>query len=59
MRKLIWSALLVLPLAVAGGLVYANVQGEKPQPANADGYVCPITGEKLPCPHCCPLNQGK
>ncbi len=59
MRKLIWSALLVLPLAAAGGLVYAKAQGQKQQPANAEGYVCPITGEELPCPLCCPLNQGK
>lgn len=59
MRKLIWSALLVLPLAVAGGLVYAKAQGEKPQPASAESNVCPITGEELPCPLCCPLNQGK
>ena len=54
MRKWIWSAVLALPLAVAGGLVYA-----KSQQATADGYVCPLTGEKLPCPRCCPLNDGK
>lgn len=59
MRKLIWSVLLVLPLAVAGGLVYAKTQGEEPPPRNAAGYVCPITGEELPCPLCCPLNQTK
>jgi hypothetical protein len=23
------------------------------------GYVCPITGEELSCPNCCPLNQTK
>lgn len=59
MRKLIWSVVLVLPFAVAGGLVYAHAQGAKPQPANAEGYVCPITGEELPCPLCCPLSQEK
>jgi hypothetical protein len=59
MRKSIWSALLLLPLAVAGGLVYANAQSEKPPPANREGYICPITGEELPCPRCCPFNQGK
>jgi hypothetical protein len=21
------------------------------------GYICPITGEHLPCPKCCPLNH--
>jgi len=23
----------------------------------AEGYICPITGEKLGCAGCCPLNQ--
>jgi hypothetical protein len=54
MRKWIWTALLALPLAVAGGLVYANSQR-----ASTEGYTCPITGEELPCPLCCPLNEGK
>jgi hypothetical protein len=22
------------------------------------GYICPLTGEELPCPECCPLNQN-
>jgi hypothetical protein len=22
-----------------------------------EGYVCPLTGETLPCPNCCPLNK--
>ena len=50
-RKLLWAAVLALPLAVAGGLVYANAQ--------ARSYVCPITGEVLPCEKCCPLNEQK
>ena len=50
-RKWLWSALLALPLAVAGSLVYANSQ--------ARNYTCPLTGEQLPCPNCCPLNQDK
>ncbi len=48
-RKWLWSALLALPITVAGGLVYANSQ--------ARSYVCPITGEVLPCEKCCPLND--
>lgn len=48
-RKWLWAALVAAPLAVAGGLVYANSQ--------ARSYVCPITGEVLPCEKCCPLNQ--
>jgi len=23
------------------------------------GYTCPLTGEQLPCPKCCPLNGKK
>lgn len=48
-RKWIWSAVLALPLAVAGGLVFANSQ--------ARSFVCPVTGEVLPCEKCCPLND--
>jgi hypothetical protein len=47
--KWLWASLLALPLAIAG-VVYAKSQ---PRP-----YVCPITGETLPCPNCCPLNQS-
>jgi hypothetical protein len=45
----LWAALLALPLAIGGGLVYARTQ--------ARGFTCPITGEVLPCEKCCPLNQ--
>jgi hypothetical protein len=48
-RKWLWAALLALPVSVTGGLVYASV--------HARSYVCPITGEALPCEKCCPLNQ--
>ena len=50
MRKLMWTAILALPLAIAG-VVYAKSQ------ADAGGFVCPITGEVLPCEKCCPLNK--
>jgi hypothetical protein len=61
MRKLLYAALAVLPVAALGGLAYASVQGQtsKPEQAGAGAYVCPLTGEELPCPKCCPLNQGK
>lgn len=60
MRKAIWGTLLAFPLAVVGGLVYANsqAQAEKPEQAGAS-YVCPVTGEDLPCPLCCPYNEQK
>lgn len=54
MRKWIWAALIAVPLAVGGGVVLA-----KTQMASTPGYVCPITGETLPCPNCCPLNGNQ
>lgn len=48
-RKWLWTAVLAVPLAVAGGLVYAN--------ARAASFTCPLTGEQLPCERCCPLNE--
>ena len=59
-----WIAvpLVALPLAI-GGLVYASSQfnqEDKPsQEASQKGYICPVTGEELPCQNCCPLNEGK
>ena len=50
-RKWLWATLLALPLAIGGGLLYANAQ--------ARGYTCPITGGQLPCEQCCPLNEGQ
>lgn len=52
MRKWIWAALVAVPLAAAGGFGLVNANSQQ---ANA-GFVCPITGEELPCPKCCPLN---
>lgn len=58
-EKLIGIALLSVPLIV-GGLVYANAQkpaNEQSQKADAQGYICPATGEELPCQSCCPLGS--
>jgi len=57
MRKWIWATVAALPLAVVSGLVYANTNAKTEK--QAGGFVCPITGEELPCPNCCTLNQGK
>lgn len=54
-RNLLWAALLMLPLAV-GGFLYAGVQAKTGTPNTDAAYVCPITGEELPCADCCPLN---
>ncbi len=51
-RKWLWGAVLALPAALLGGLVYANAR-------QAQNYTCPLTGEQLPCPNCCPLNSAK
>ena len=61
MRKWILTTVAAVPLAVIGGLVYANAgkNADHRQPVASDGFVCPITGEELPCPNCCPLNQDK
>lgn len=53
--KIILTALLALPLAIAAA-VYAHAAKAQPQ---RDGYTCPLTGEQLPCPKCCPLNARK
>jgi hypothetical protein len=58
MHRRFGSVLLVLVLAAAGGLGYALWRGI-PQPAGAQGYICPITGQELPCPRCCPLYTGR
>jgi hypothetical protein len=40
------------PLATKGGpAAETNEQGK------AQSYICPLTGEELPCARCCPLNQ--
>jgi hypothetical protein len=57
MRKWMLRALLVLPL-VAGGVVYAMTRAEQAPTQAPSGYVCPLTGEVLPCPNCCPLNDA-
>ncbi len=48
-RSWLWAALVAVPAVVVGGFAYANAQ-------KARAYTCPITGEELPCPNCCPLN---
>jgi hypothetical protein len=54
-KKWLWATLLSLPLAISG-LVYAGVQANADTQSADAGFVCPITGEELPCPKCCPLS---
>ncbi|MCC6311590.1 MAG: hypothetical protein IT345_11855 [Trueperaceae bacterium] len=54
MKKWLLGTLLALPLAAAG-LAYGHTLVKADQPQNS-AYTCPLTGEELPCPNCCPLN---
>lgn len=59
-KKWLAVAAVALPLAV-GGLVLANSPtktDDKSQQAQDGSYICPVTGEELPCSCCCPLNAG-
>ena len=62
-NKLVGAALVSLPILAGGiGLVYANAQkqsGEQTEKAATQGYICPATGEELPCESCCPLSSQK
>lgn len=63
MRKQLGTvALVALPLLV-GGFVYAAAQTnsgtDQKQQVSTEGYICPLTGEELPCPNCCPINGKK
>ena len=57
-KKWIWAALAGLPLVI-GGLVYAASQpaADDARAADSERFICPITGEELPCEKCCPLNK--
>ena len=58
-NALIAAALVTVPLV--GGLVLANSQpgNETKSAETSAGYICPISGEELPCPYCCPLNKSE
>jgi hypothetical protein len=55
-----WSVrILAVMLVVSTGVVTALAIA-RPKPVKAErGFICPITGQELPCPKCCPLNGGK
>jgi len=55
-RRWISTVLLAVPLVVAG-LVYGYSRSRADEKTTEAGYTCPLTGEELPCPKCCPLNQ--
>ena len=58
-KKWIAAAVVALP-ATIGGIAYATAQSRPADEVKAtseEGYVCPATGEVLPCPNCCALKQ--
>lgn len=58
MRKLIYTSVLALPVAIVASFFVASAVGSAEQSRpKAGAYICPITGETLPCPNCCPLNR--
>lgn len=58
-QKLMWVALVAVPLGVGSVFVHAKSYTDLRQPPSATGFICPITGEELPCERCCPLNEEK
>jgi hypothetical protein len=61
-RRNLLGMLLALPFVATGVCLptsYATGEPRQAQKAAAEGYVCPATGELLPCPQCCPLIERK
>jgi hypothetical protein len=58
-NKLLWGVLFALPLIVGGGPAHGKVRRTTLDQPRASAFVCPITGEELPCPNCCPLNTKR
>ena len=56
-RRRVLLALVLVPI-LAAGVVYGRDALKRPKNHGAGGYICPLTGEELPCPKCCPLKQG-
>jgi hypothetical protein len=62
MNKWVTASLVALPVVAAGGLFYGQAvadsqTAEQKQQVSEDAYICPLTGERLPCPECCQLNK--
>lgn len=66
MKTKLMIATVVGALTLGSGLVFAGFAtstnrspASDTSPEAAAGYVCPATGETLPCPNCCPLEGLK
>lgn len=61
MTTFIISTIAVMVIAAAlmlGGCASATPTNQVALGAASEGYTCPLTGEALPCPKCCPLNKN-
>jgi hypothetical protein len=63
MTTFLYVSLAVLALAAVlfiGGCASSKSQRvSMGATSGGEGYTCPLTGEQLPCPKCCPLNKDK
>lgn len=50
-RKLIFVLATAVLLAIGATLTFASSQTE------SQSYTCPLTGQELPCPNCCPVTK--
>jgi hypothetical protein len=56
-RRFSLAALAALLGFAAWAVAPAAAEPRPAAPPKAGGFTCPLTGEDLPCPQCCPLNQ--
>ncbi len=52
----------IFAVCLLGGCASTSAKTERVSmgaTAGGEGYTCPLTGEQLPCPNCCPLNKQK
>ncbi len=63
MTTFVFSTLAILAIAAVcllGGCASTSAKTERVSmgaTSGGEGYSCPLTGEQLPCPKCCPLNK--
>lgn len=63
MTTFVFSTFAVVAIAAVlllGGCASTSAKTQRvSMGAASEGYTCPLTGEQLPCPKCCPLNGQK
>ena len=55
--KWLGASAVALPILVGGIVLAAQARDGGEAETKAAGFTCPVTGEELPCPKCCPLNK--